>query len=134
LDASAERVGIILGEKDHANSQFEVDPDGAGEGSLPVAVTTTIIQDQLDELINLAHTWQFNNPGTPFGPDVQYPTATLTLPNNRPNPTFTSYPETGPSTPLYSTRLADGYFVGNFALPTPTIVPIPDSPGNGQCG
>jgi hypothetical protein len=118
-----EVIGVILGEDDGANDQYEVSPTGESGGSNPVAVATTIRQADLDELRNLALEWQRASQGNPFGPAVQYPRPTRTLPNNHPNPTYSSYPVFGPAgrpTPLFSTRYEDGYFVGNFPFPAPT--------------
>jgi V8-like Glu-specific endopeptidase len=121
--ARFEVVGLLLGGDPLANQQYEVNPTGRSAGNNQVSVTTTVRQADLDELRELAIEWQTNSQGNPFGPAVQYPRPAQLLPNNRPNPTYTSYPAFGPAgrpTPLFSTRYEDGYFVGAFPFPTPT--------------
>jgi hypothetical protein len=126
-----ELIGLMLGDDDSASEQYEVNPGpGDGRGDRLVSVATTLTAGLLDDLRSRGLQWSNQSHGDPFGSDVQYPRPTRTLPNGRPNPTFTSYPETGPAgpaTPLFSTHHQDGYFVGEY--PFPLVTPAPKSCG-----
>jgi hypothetical protein len=129
-----ELVGIILGRDPEASAYYQIDPDGGALGTTTVGVATTINQQMLNRVINQAGIFRDRNTGL-LGP--QFPVPNRELPNGNPNPSYTSYPETGPGGPSIPTQSdlgtgVSGYFVGSWPMPEPTIVPQP--PAADGCG
>jgi hypothetical protein len=129
-----ELVGIILGEDQEANENFEIDPDGnAALGDYIVGVTGVPTQTQMHELETLADGWRDQNRHL-INSSV-YPAPAPVLPNGQPNATVTVPPDgdAGPSVPIAGSGITgvDGYFVGDFPFPPPAAAPRPNGPGGG---
>jgi hypothetical protein len=120
-----EVVGILSG-----GVGLNLEGEPSGTGVVGGGAATTITQAMLDDLERQYTRYRLDG-GNRGGHHL--PTAAPTLPSGLPNPTYTSYPEPGPTgtpTPIDTPDPRDGFFY-DFPWPAPFIEP---APGPGHCG